>query len=87
MPHGVDLALLAESGSLEAVSRSAVLRLAPDQHRVSSVLQIPAGLAPGTYDILGYGTYPSPSLCGVTNPADSTEVGSERAVLGWVVIH
>jgi hypothetical protein len=71
----------------EAVSQSEDLRLAPDQQRVSPVLQIPTGLAPGTYDIVGYGTYPSPSLCGVTNPAHSTRVGSIWGVLGWVVIH
>jgi hypothetical protein len=73
----------------KAVSQSPVLRLAPDQQRVAPVLQIPAGLAPGTYDVVGYATFGGPSLCGVPNPADSpqVEVGRMWGVLGSVVIN
>jgi hypothetical protein len=82
MPPGVDM-----HERDKVVSQSPVLRLAPDQQRVSPVLQIPAGLAPGTYDVVGYATWPGPSLCGVANPADSTQVGSIWGVLGSVVIN
>lgn len=70
-----------------AVAHSPVLRLTPDQQRVSPVLQIPTGLAPGTYDIVGYATWPFPSVCGVKNPANSTQVGTMWGVLGSVVIN
>jgi periplasmic divalent cation tolerance protein len=69
-----------------AVAQSPVVRLTPDQERVSPVVQIPTGLPPGTYEIVGSATWPSPSLCGVTNPPDSTEVGHSRGVLGLLVI-
>jgi hypothetical protein len=71
----------------KAVAQSPVLRLTPDQQRVSPVLQIPTGLAPGTYDVVGYATWPGPSVCGVKNPAHSTPVGRSWGVLGWVVIN
>jgi hypothetical protein len=91
MPPGADMNVPAAGvppeKRVKAVSQSPVLRLAPDQQRVSPVLQIPAGLAPGTYDVVGYATFPSPSLCGVANPADSTQVGSIWGVLGSVVIN
>lgn len=70
----------------KAVSQSPVQRLTPDQQRVSQIVQIPTGLAPGTYDIVGLTTWPGPSLCGVKNPADSTQVGRSWGVLGSVVI-
>jgi hypothetical protein len=92
LPHGVDMnerdkALSAGRRPAGSVSQSPVLRLAPDQQRVSPVVQIPTGLAPGTYDVVGYATFPSPSVCGVANPADSTHVGGIWGVLGWVVIN
>jgi len=68
------------------VAQSPELRLAPGQRQVSPVLRIPAGLAPGTYHILGYATFPGPSLCGVTNPPDSTQVGATWGFLGSVVV-
>jgi hypothetical protein len=71
----------------KAVAHSPVLRLTPDQQRVSPVLQLPTGLAPGTYDLVGYATWPSPSVCGVTNRPDETGVGSSWGVLGWVVVN
>jgi hypothetical protein len=71
----------------KVVSQSPVLRLAPDQQRVSPVLQLSTGLAPGTYDIVGYATFPSPSVCGHTNPANSTQTGAIWGVLGSVVIN
>lgn len=71
----------------KAVSQSPVQRLTPDQQRVSQIVQIPTGLAPGTYDIVGLTTWPGPSLCGVKNPADSTQVGRSWGVLGSVVIN
>lgn len=71
----------------KAVAQSPVLKLALDQKRLSPVVQIPTSLAPGTYDIVGYATWPGPSLCGFANPADSTQVGSSWGVLGSVVIN
>jgi hypothetical protein len=83
LPPGSDL--MADRGKV--VSQSAVLRPVPDQQRNSlMVLPIPTGLAPGTYDIVGYGTFPSPSICGRTNPDPSTEGMHEWGVLGSVVI-
>lgn len=82
LPPGADM-----NERARAVSQSPVLKLAPDQQRVSQVLQIPTGLAPGTYDVVGYATFPSPSVCGVANPANSTKVGIIWGVLGWVVIN
>jgi len=82
MPPGTDM-----NEPARAVSRSPDLRLTPHQQRLSAVLQIPTGLAPGTYDIVGYATFPSPSLCGVANPADSKQVGTIWGVLGSVVIN
>ena len=82
MPPGVDM-----HERDKVVSQSPVLRLAPGQQRVAPVVQIPAELAPGTYDVVGYATWPGPSLCGVANPADSTQVGSSWGVLGSVVIN
>jgi hypothetical protein len=76
-----------ENERAKAVAKSPVLRLAPGQQRVAPVVQIPAELAPGTYDVVGYATWPGPSLCGVANPADSTQVGSIWGVLGSVVIN
>jgi hypothetical protein len=74
-------------GTNLTVSQSPILRLTPDQQRVSPVLQIPTGLAPGTYDIVGSATFPSPSLCGPTNSADSTQTGAIWGVLAWVVVN
>jgi hypothetical protein len=71
----------------KVVAQSPVQRLTPDQQRVSPVLQIPTGLAPGTYDIMGLTTWPGPSLCGVKNPADSTQVGGSWGVLASVVVN
>ncbi len=71
----------------KAVAQSPVLRLTPQQRRVSPVLHLPARLAPGTYDIVGYATWPSPSLCGATNPTPYTRVGSIWGVLGSVLIN
>jgi hypothetical protein len=82
LPSGVDM-----NERARAVSVSPVLRLEPDQERVSPVLQIPTGLAPGTYDVVGYATFPSPSVCGVANRPDETEVASIWGVLGSVVIN
>lgn len=81
-PHGI------EDKPAHAVATSPVLQLKPDHQRVAPVVPIPAGLTPGTYNIVGYGTYPAPSLCGVKNPAASSAGhGTIRGVLGWVVIN
>jgi hypothetical protein len=82
LPPGADM-----NERAKAVAQSAVLRLTPHQRRVSPVLHLPTGLAPGTYDIVGYATWPTPSLCGVTNPAHSTEVGTIWGILGSVLIN
>jgi hypothetical protein len=71
----------------KAMAQSPVLPLTPHQGRVSPIVQIPTGLAAGTYDVVGYATWPGPSLCGVANPADSTQAGSSWGVLGSVVIN
>jgi hypothetical protein len=76
-----------ENERAKAVAKSPVLPLTPHQERVSPIVQIPTGLAAGTYDVVGYATWPGPSLCGVANPADSTQVGSSWGVLGSVVIN
>jgi hypothetical protein len=60
---------LAPSGALtagldKAVAQSSLQRLTADQRRASVDVQIPAGLAPGTYDIWGVTTYRGPSVCG-----------------------
>lgn len=70
----------------QAVAKSPALRLQPGQESVTATVQIPAGLTPGTYDIVGYATFPSPSVCGVKNRADQTQLGSIWGVLGSVVI-
>lgn len=81
LPPGADMNELAR-----AVAQSAIVPLTPDQQSASPVLQIPAELPPGTYDLVGAATYPGPSLCGVKNPADSTQIGTTRGVLVSVVI-
>ncbi|WP_256794777.1 hypothetical protein [Terrabacter sp. Ter38] len=71
----------------KAVAQSSELKLAPDQRSVSPEVAIPIGVAAGTYDIVGYATWPFPSVCGVKNPVDSPEgPGSSWGVLGSVVI-
>lgn len=82
LPPGADM-----NERAKAVAQSPVLRLTPQQRRVSPVLHLPARLAPGTYDILGYATWPGPSLCGVTNPAEPQYVGTIWGVLGSVLIN
>lgn len=82
MPPGADM-----NERARAVSQSPVQRLRPGQESVSPILQIPTRLAAGTYDVVGYATWPGPSLCGVANPAESTQVGSIWGVLGSVVIN
>jgi hypothetical protein len=69
-----------------AVAQSPVLRLSPHQQHVAPVLQIPTGLAPGKYNLYGYATWPSPSLCGVKNPPHSTQIGMSWGGVGAVVI-
>lgn len=81
LPSGADM-----NERDQAVARTAVMEVSPNQARISPVLQIPTGLAPGAYDLVGYATFPSPSLCGVANKADSTQVGTIWGVLGSVVI-
>lgn len=81
MPAGADI-----NKQDEALSQSSLVQLTPDTERVSQDLQVPAGLAAGTYDLVGHTTWPGPSLCGVENPADSTQIGSSWGVLGSVVV-
>jgi hypothetical protein len=69
-----------------AVAQSPVLRLTPHQQHVSPVLRIPRGLAPGTYNLYGYATWPGPSVCGVKNPPHSTSIGMSWGGVGSVVI-
>jgi hypothetical protein len=84
LPTGADLT----TERAKVVARSPILRLTPGQQRVSPVvLPIPTALAPGTYDIVGYGTFPGPSICGLTNPDPSTEGMHEWGVLGSVLIN
>jgi hypothetical protein len=87
MPPGEYIKGAVASERAKAVSHSPVVQLTPDQQRVSTVLQIPTGLAPGTYDVAGYATYPGPSLCGFPNPTDATEGGATYGTLGSVVIN
>ncbi len=82
LPPGADM-----NERAKAVTQSPVLRLTPHQTRVSPTLQLPIGLPPGTYDIVGYATWPTPSLCGLTNPAHSTQVGTIWGVLGSILIN
>ena len=69
-----------------AVAYSRAMQLTPDQQSVTAVLSIPAGLAPGTYDVVGYSTWPGPSICGVPNPVDSTMVGTSVDGLGSIAV-
>jgi hypothetical protein len=87
MPPGEDIKGAVASERAKAVSHSPVVQLTPDQQRVSTVLQIPTGLAPGTYNVVGYATYPGPSLCGFPNPTDAKEGGATMGTLGSVVIN
>jgi hypothetical protein len=81
-PPGVDT-----HDPAKAVSHSPVQELTPDQQSISPVLPVPTGLAAGTYNAVGYATWPGPSICGVPNPADSTVVGTEWEDLGSIVIN
>jgi hypothetical protein len=81
LPHGANT-----SDHDRALSQSATLRLAPAQQRISPVLQIPATLAPGTYDLFGYATWPGPSLCLGANPAGSTQIGMEWGGVGRIAV-
>ena len=84
MPHGLNMD---DRERDKAVAQSAVLKLEPDQTSVSPIVPNPTGLAAGTYDVVGYATWPFPSVCGVKNPVDSPEgPGSSWGVLGSVVV-
>lgn len=68
------------------VPKSAVMTLTPDQKIVTLVFVIPAYVKPGTYNVIGTATFPSPSVCGHVNPPNSTETGTQEGGIGSVVI-
>jgi hypothetical protein len=71
---------------IAVVSESEAVHPVPGQRRFELVLPVPAGLARGTYDIIGLGTFPSPSMCIGSNPPNPTSFGSEEGGVGRVVV-